>query len=153
MPKRKGNQFYRLKNRYRVHGYNKEGKWRILRWETVPEDIREYLPEEKKGMRRIIEWVINFIPTRSRGEPSSPRNWEVRLQLPDGYDEEDVKREAWEILADLTNEEMVATSRIDWTKKGTDVVEYVEEEYSRWKVVDRARPQYKYPKESEWKDI
>ena len=155
MVKKKGERFYRIGNKYRVHGYNKEGQFRILRWEDIPEDIREYVPVDKKGKRRVAEWTRYY---EYRGDASwENRNWEIKLQLPEGYDSDDVEKMMDKIMDTYIINPATGESTVDWFTKGNvklgdDVIEYTDEEYIRYKIVDNARPQYKYPKDKLWGD-
>lgn len=142
-------RFYRVGNKYRVH----DSRGKILRWENIPEDLKEFdFTEGKKGQHRILEWVLHFIPTKGDNRPSSLRNWEVRILAPQGVSREQVREYAEEILGDFTNYEMVETSNVDFVKEGVDVVEYSDNADIRYMIVDTIRPQFKYPKNKQWGD-
>ena len=151
--KTKGERFYRVGNKYRVHGYNDKGRYGILRWEDIAEDLREFdFQEDDDGEKRfrILEWVLHFIPTRGDNRPSSYRNWEVRILAPQGIDKKEIRERANELLADFTNYEMVESSNVDFVKEGVDVVEYSNDDSVRFMIVDTVRPQFKYPKNKLW---
>ena len=148
---KKGNRYYTrtLKDgtiKRRVHGA--DGK--ILRWE-IAEDL-----DTPSGEYKMIEYSMYFIPTRAtaKSTPSSIRNWEVRIRLPysDDIDEDDIEMYGRNMLADITNENMVDTSEFSFGKMGSDYVEYSKEDGIKWKIIDTTRPQYKYPKEKDWGD-
>ena len=134
-------KFYSSKSgkRVRIHD-SKTG--RIIGWEDAT------TLDRPTGQFKIVEYVLHFKPTRkSMGyTPSSFRNWEVRIRLPDGYDEDKVEELARKALEDITNENMVEDSTMIWDKKGKDEIEYADEESFKWKIVDTIRPIYKYPK-------
>ena len=127
----------------RVHD-SKTGK--ILRWE-IADDL-----ETPQGEFKIVEYTMSFIPTREKmkNTPSSFRNFEVRVRLPenDDLDDEDIKEYGRNALEELTNEEMVITSEFSFNKRGYDVIGYSNNDEPTYKVIDTVRPQYKYPKKS-----
>ena len=142
----RGNKYYTktLKSGIKKRRIHDSKTGRILRWETV-EDL-----EEPEGEFKIMEYSMHFIPTRkSMGNtPSSHRNWEVRIRLPysDDMDDDEITGYGREILAELTNYEMVDTSEFLFSKRGIDIVEYSKDESIKWKVIDTTRPQHRYPK-------
>lgn len=144
---KKYNKYYRVGNRLRVHGYNKKGDYRITGWENI-EDLKGYNVPEKEGKYKIVEWVFNYKPTKD-DRPSSHRNWETRIQVPDGLPESDVRDMADKVLAELTNWEMVETSDVS-VKEGKDIIKYSKYPDTKWMVVDTVRPQYKYPSKRRW---
>ena len=123
---------------------------RILRWE-IADDL-----DEPQGLFKIREFTMNFIPTREsmKYTPSSQRDWEVRIRIADSDDlsDDDIEEYGREVLAELTNREMVDSSSFSTSKLGEDIIEYSNDDSIRWKVIDTIRPQYKYPKKKNWGD-
>jgi len=126
----------------------RDSRGRIVRW------IDADSFDKPTGQYKILEYVLHFKPTRESMNftPSSIRDWEVRIKVPTGYDEDYIEGEAREILADLTNENMVNDSVLTWDKKGIDEIEYSDTEIKQWKVIDTTRPQYHYP-ETGWGEL
>lgn len=127
----------------KIKRYARE-KGRYKKWEDADTLDR---PE---GEFRIKEWVVHFKPTKD-SRPSSIRDFEVRIKLPEGdADADDIEEMAKEIMINLTNESMVDSADIAWGKKGVDTVGYSEDDDIEWMVVDVTRPQYKYPTGKQW---
>lgn len=78
-----GERKYRIGKRYRIHGYNSKGQYRILRWEDV---------ETKR-----IEYVINF-GYKGKGRNRS-MSWEVRITGDDDMTYEDAVKHGENLLA------------------------------------------------------
>lgn len=104
--------------------------------------------EEPEGEFRIVEWVLHWEYTD--GTPSGLRHWEIRLQLPDSYDEDDVKEIASSIMWSYVSEELITSSNFGFDKRGIDFIGYERSELINYKVIDTARPQYSYPKRRRW---
>jgi len=144
----KQNKYYRVGNKLRVHGYNKKGRWVILGFENI-EDLKGYNVPTKGGKFKIVEWVFNFTPTNKAKKPSGLRNFEVRVQLPEGRTDIEVENIAREIMIELCNETMVDYADIA-SKRGKDTIKYSKNDEINWMVVDTLRPQYRYPKKKKW---
>jgi len=147
MKKNKPDMYYKVGNRFRIHGYNDKGRWVIKRWEDIPE-LDGFMEDFEGGSFKRVEWVFHFRPTNRDNLPSGLRNFEVRIQLPDGRNEFEVKKIAREVLTELCNEEMVDTSIS--SKVGKDTVEYSKDDKINWMVIDTIRPKYKYPRKQKW---
>lgn len=132
--------------RRRIHD-SKTG--RIIGWEDAPYFEKER--EKGVGQFRIVEFVVNYVPTKD-DRPSSPRNWEFRIQAPEGITKKEIEEICVDIGTDLFNEAMMNTSIVNWRKVGEDVIEFSDEEYTKWRVIDNARPRYKYPTKTLWED-
>jgi len=119
---------------------------RIKKWLDVTDLDRP------SGQFKVIEYVLHFKPTRESNKftPSSFRDWEVRIRVPEGYDEDNVEGLARKALEDRTNENMVSDSTMTWNKRGIDTIGFSDEESYNYKIVDTVRPQYKYPKDGTW---
>ncbi len=150
MPKSKATKYYvkQLKSgkyKRRVH----DGRTgRIVRWEDVPELI------PPKGKIKILEWV-RYYEYRKGDLAYELRNFEMRLRLPDGYTLNEVESMMDDIMDELIyNPETGEPTHEFFTKHmqkmGEDVIEYTDEEYIKWKVIDNARKHLKYPKDVEW---
>lgn len=125
--------------------YARDAKGRYRKWENADN------LDKPKGEYRIVEWTIHFKPTKGDNRPSSIRDFEVRIQLPEGdYDLDEIENIAKELMIGLTNEPMVDESTVDWGKKGYDTIKYSDDDSVRWIVMDTVRPQYKYPKGKLW---
>lgn len=149
MAKRKKNaeKYYRVGNKLRVHGYNDAGRYVILRYDDI-EDLKGYNVPAKGGKHKMVEYIFHYQTTNSQKIPSGMRNWEVRIQLPEGREEFEVREIANEVLGELTNEDMVDTSQV--SKLGKDTVRYTVDDSVQWMVIDTTRPQYKYPSKKGW---
>jgi hypothetical protein len=127
-------------------------------WVTRKDGVRQrytkWVEEEEEYRIRIVEWIFNFIPTRDE-RPSSPRDWEVRIQAPDDTPEQMIRYYAEESLEEEMSDEggasMVESSSVI-SKEGVDFIEYSDIPYIRYKIVDKTRPQYRYPKQG-WGSI
>lgn len=148
--KRKINRekYYRVGNKLRVHGYNENGNYVILRWDEI-ETLKGYNVPEKGGKYKIVEYIFNFTPTNKKKKPSGYRNFEVRIQIPEGRTEQEVENIALEIMLELTNEACVEYGTFSH-RKGVDLIRYSKYDEVNWMVVDTLRPQYRYPKKRKW---
>ncbi len=115
---------------------------RILRWVDA-DDL-----DEPEGEFRIVEWVMHW--AYSDGSPSGNRHFELRLQLPEGYDDSYMEGLGEDIMESYVSEELVSESNFNFDKKGIDFIRYDNIEEINYKIVDVARPQYQYPKKKRW---
>lgn len=153
-------RYYRVGDRLRVHGWGKDGRYKILRWEDV--DTLEESGIGEGGHYKVVEWVFHFEPTNKDNKPSGKRNFEVRLRVPDNFSENKAQNIADDILAELMgnywregklikgkNEGIVDTSKK--SKRGKDLIKFTKETPNiEWMMIDTMRPQYKYPKNRQW---
>lgn len=124
----------------KVRRYARE-KGRYKKWEDAD------TLDQPQGEYRIKEWVIHFKPTNKGGVPSGIRDFEVRIQLPEGdIDADDIEDMARDVMRNLTNDSMVDEASVEWGKKGVDTVKYSNDDDIKWMMVDTTRPQFKYPK-------
>ena len=144
--KRAPNRYYKLKNKIRIHGITKSGRYGIIGYKNI-EDLADSGLE--KGQYRIVEYVFYYKPTRKEQLPSSHRNFEVRVRQPEGMNIHEVKEIADRKLAELTNDAMVETAQ-QTTIEGIDFIRYSNDSKSRWMVMDLERKQFKYPKGRQW---
>lgn len=116
------------------------------KWVYYDDELDEY---------RIVEWTFNFIPTKKSNRPSDNRDWEVRIQAPEDTPKGRIRQYAEDALTEEMSDEggyaMVESSTV-YSKIGVDFVETSDKEYVRYKIIDKVRPQFRYPKRG-WGDL
>jgi hypothetical protein len=115
---------------------------RIIKWVDA-EDL-----DEPEGQFKIVEWVMHWMYTD--GSPSGLRNFEIRLEVAEGHDDNYMENLGRTIMESYVSEELVDESQFAFDKKGIDFIRFDDFEDVRYKIVDNARPQYQYPKKARW---
>lgn len=129
----------------------KDGHRQRYKKRVKEEDIEED-DELLEGYKRIVEWLMHwdYPPSGKPRKPSDLRSWTIRIQLPEGQTEEDMRKLGEDIMWSYVSDELISASTFEFEKKGVDIIEYSTSDRIRYKVVDAVRPQYTYPKKRKW---
>jgi hypothetical protein len=118
------------------------------RWVTRKDGIKQRywfnIPEpEDFDIDEIeyVEWIIGW-----EYRIGGLRNFEIRLRVPEYYDEDNVIGLGEEIILGYVNQGLIDSSEFTVRKRGEEIIGSMKFEQTRFKVIDIARPQYNYPK-------
>ena len=108
--------------------------------------------DQPKGAYKIIEATINFVPTK--GGKIQVDDFEVLIRYPEGeYGKNDLEDMAIEALQNEGFPDYMVESCDIHLKTGKDFIGYSDNDKANYKIIDRTRPQYKYPKDKLWGEL